>query len=215
MVSTRDTIRIVQRMTRELRGRVRGIVRRASLGTLTGSGQLQTLQAKTVADDVDDGVELFEQHGFTSGPPAGSEGLVLRVGGERGHSVGLAFHSRSTRPAGVLQGEVCVYHESGAHVTLRNDGTIEVEAGPGQVVKLGGTAAELAVARATDPVHAEPLMVTWMSQVVAAIGQMAALFNAAGAPMVSAPGSVTPVSPPTVAEPFARINAGGVGSEST
>lgn len=192
-----DTIRTVRAMTREIRGRVRGLIRRSTLGTLNVAGQLQTMQAKTTADDVDDDVELFEPYGFTSGPPAGSEGLVLRVGGERGHSVALAFGKRSTRPSGVLQGEVSVYHESGAHVTLRTDGSIEVYPANGQAVKLGGEGG-LPVARQTDPVGPSVDMAAWMAAVNTAL--------------VAVPSTALTVPPPAS---LGSVTTGGMGSEST
>lgn len=203
---SREVIRIVNRMTAGLRGRVRGMIRRAAIGTLNVTGKLQTLQVKSTADDVDDAVELFEQYGFTSGPPAGSEGLVLRVGGERAHSVAIAFGNRSTRPAGIEQGEVAVYHQGGAHVTMRNDGSIEVFPAPGQKVKLGGEGGP-AVARATDPIALDSAMMAWLT----AVDQL--LFNdeAPGGPVVTI-AHVPPVAPPLG---LGTITAGGQGSTST
>lgn len=136
---SRETIRTVRTMTRQLRGLVRGVVRRATIGTLNVAGALQTLQAKLTADDVDDGVEYFEPFGFTSGPVAGSEGLVLRVGGERGHSVAILFGNRTLRPSGVLQGEACMYNALGDTVTVRSTGLIHVGANAVQPAVLGTT----------------------------------------------------------------------------
>jgi phage baseplate assembly protein V len=201
-------------MLRPAIGRIKGMVRRATLGTVTQGTGLPSMQVNSMADDADDDVEMFEQYGFASVPPNGSEGLVLRVGGTRANSVGIAFGNRGGRIQGLAQGEVAIYNENGAQVIIRNDGNIEVTPGEGGVVQLGGPTATLEVARRTDPVHREPGMSTWMTQVDTAINAMATLFNAAPAPMASAPGSVVPVVP-LAGEPFARINAGGEGSTST
>lgn len=197
-----DVARIVKRLTRGLRGRVFGMIRRSTLGTLTPTTLLQTIQAKTTKDDVDDGVELFEPYGFTSGPPPNSEGLILRVGAERASSVGILFGSRSTRLQGVLQGEVALYTQGGASIVLRNSGNIEVTPGEGGVVQLGGPAATLAVARQTDPVGPSEAMATWAAAVEAGI---------------SGAGGTPPPTPfaPTVVGDFASITTGGEGSTST
>jgi phage baseplate assembly protein V len=211
------TLRAIREMLRPYIGRIKGMVRRATLGTVDTNTRLPSMQVNSMADDADDDVEMFEQYGFASVPPNGAEGLVLRVGGTRANSVGICFGNRGGRIQGLAQGEVAIYNESnGAQVIIRNDGNIEVTPGEGGVVQLGGPTATLEVARRTDPVHREQEMQDWMTAVEAGITTMAGLFNAAAGPMLSAPGTITPAQIPTViTEPFARINAGGEGSTST
>lgn len=201
-MTTRDTIRVVGRLTRQLRGMMRGLVRRATLGTLTTGGPSQVVQSSTLVDDVDDDVELLEQYGFTSAPPGGSEGLVLRVGGERAQQVAVLFGKRSARFTDLEQGEVAVYNEAGAALVLRNDGSIEALPAPGQTVKLGAAVGGLAVARATDPILLDEVTLT-------AINAMAAAFVAveAGLPVLAV--EVVP------ATGMGTITAGGQGSTST
>lgn len=218
-----ETIRTVQRLTRDLRGRVRGMIRRAALGTLSVSGQMPTLQAKSTADDADDGVELFEQYGFASAPPAGSEGLVFRVGGERAHSIAALFSNRSMRPAGLEQGEAGVYHHNGSLVVLRNDQTVEIQTpqgasititptgainvtpAAGQTVNLAGEApAALPVARQTDPVAPSEAMASWGGVIETAVNALApGTFNG------------TNSFAGTVSADFGAILQGGQGSVST
>lgn len=218
MSDARKALRIARALIAPLRGLVRGMISRAEIGTLDVSGKGQKLQAKGKQDDVDDDLELFEPYGFTSAPPAGSECLVLRPGGERAKSVALAAGDRSTRPqgdAGLAQGEVAVYHQNGILVALRNDQTVEIQTpqgasvvidpagkvavtpAPGQVVELAGPGG-LAVARETDPVAVAAGMATWMGQVATAINGLA-------------PGSVSPPAPAD----FGTIAAGGIGATST
>lgn len=212
MVSYADVVRIAKELDRPQRGAIKGLVRRATLGTLKTSSLLQSIQAGTLKDDEDDDIELFEPYGFTSAPVAGSEGLVLRVGGQRTGSVAIMFGNRTFRLQ-VEEGEVAMYDDQGASIVLKRSGDIECTPGPGGVVQLGGASAVLAVARETDPVHADTTMSTWITSVTAAITAMAALFNAPAAPMVSAPGSIAtiPISP----SDFGRITSGGAGSTST
>lgn len=200
----------------KIMNRVRGLVRRGVIGTSDSSGAGQTVQAKLLAGDVADAVEHFEPYGFTSHPPAGSEGLVFAVGGERAHAVGINFGDRGSRLAGLEQGEAAMYHPSGSSIIMRNDGSIEIVAAPGETVNIGGVPPDaLPVARETDPVAPNADMVTWMGQVNAAITAMAAPFNVSPpAPMSSlGAGAVTPPSLPP--NPFADIFAGGSGSTST
>ena len=211
---TRFVVRTVHKMLKPYVGRMRGMIRRAVMGGVSTSTRLPSMQVTTTADDADDDVEMFEQYGFASVPPNGSEGVVLRVGGVRANSIGICFGDRGGRIEGLAQGEVAIYNASnGAQVVIRNDGNIEVTPGDGGVVQLGGPTATLAVARETDPVQPTAAMTTWMAQVDTAIGVMAGAFNAPAAPMASlGPGAVVPsVSPGD----FGLIESGGEGSTST
>ena len=62
--------------------------------------------------------ELFQQFGFTSGVPAGSELIVLPLGGKTAHSVIVATENGAYRVQ-VGGGEVCVYNQWGAKITLK------------------------------------------------------------------------------------------------
>lgn len=210
-VTQADVVRIVKELMRPTNGRVKGMVRRATLGTLKTNTLLQSIQAGTLKDDEDDDVELFEPYGFTSGPVAGSEGLILRVGGQRAGSVGIMFGNRTFRLQ-VEEGEVAIYDDQGASIILKRSGDIECTPGPGGVVQLGGAAAVLAVARETDPTAADTSMTAWIAAVTAAVTTMAGLFNVAG-PMVGAPGTVTTI--PVAPSDFGIIASGGSGSTST
>lgn len=216
MVTLAQVLKVVQRVVQPIASRTRGLIRRGTIGTLGNGAQGQTIQAETLADDVDDEVELIEPYGFTAVPPNGAECIVLRVGGNRAGSVAILAGDRAVRIQGLAQGEVAMYHPNGASIVIRDNGDIEVTPGDGAVVRLGGADAELEVARRTDPVHREQAMIDWMTAVEAGMITMAGLFNAAAGPMLSAPGTITPEQIPTpISEPFATINAGGEGSVST
>jgi phage baseplate assembly protein V len=124
MTTARKMVRIARALVAPVRGMLRGMISRAAIGSLDVSGKGQTLQAKSKADDQDDGVELFETYGFTSAPPQGSECLVLRPGGERAKSVAIACGDRSKRPVGIAQDEVAMYHHNGIALVLRNDTSV-------------------------------------------------------------------------------------------
>lgn len=229
---SREVIRQVYKLTRALQGRVRGLIRRASIGTLDATGKGQTLQAKTTANDVDDAVELFEAYGFTSAPPGSSECLVLRVGGERAHSVAILAGDRAKRPAGgsaIAQGEVAVYHQNGSILALRNDQTVEVTTpqgasitiqpggaidvtpAPGQTVNLAGPAG-LPVARATDPVAVtSPAMLTLKQ----AFDSWVPVAQDGGVALKTALASFLSIDDAVVVQGAGTITAGGAGSTSS
>lgn len=165
-------LRDVQRLVRGAAGRLRGMVRRATLGSLDTSGAGQTLRAGTTHGDEDEGVELFEPYGFTSAPPPGSEGIVLRVGAERAGAVGLCFGARTVRLAGVGPSEVAMYDDAGASVVLRQSGAIEVTPSTGGTVLLGGPLA-------VEPVALGTALVAALSTFATSIGARTTTLNTA------------------------------------
>ena len=232
MVDTRDMLRVLGKMQRKLSAQLRSIARRGALTNSDSSGAGQVLQMETLADDVDE-TEHMEPYGFTSHPPAGSEGVVLHLGGDRGHPVALNVGSRGTRVTELESGEVAVYHQNGTTLRLSNDesvsletpqgatvtitpaGQIAVTPAGGEVVQLGAGPG-LAVARQTDPVAPNAAMTTFMADVVAFLAAIAPSFNAGppGTPVVSlGPGAVTPPIPPV--PDMGTISSGGTGSTST
>jgi phage gp45-like len=202
MTGNRTILKALGKLERKLRAAVRGVVRRAVIRDVTADTAGQTVQASGLADDVRDGVELFEPYGFTSSPPNGAEALLFSVGGDTAHQVAICAGNRTLRLA-VGVGEVAVYNEAGASIVLRDDGSIEVYPAAGEVVRLGGPGGN-AVARIEDGVSPSDAMIAWASVVEAGVN-------------VAAPGSFTPANNfgALVQADFAQIAEGGEGSEST
>lgn len=132
-----------ERLKQRIMGSVRSIVRR---GTITVSGD--EIQTQTFEDTART-AEYLQPYGLHARPPAGSRGLILAVGADT--AVPVAIMCAPSGEPDVEVGEVALWHTSGSRVVLRNDGSIELTPADGQVVKLGGEAATLAVARETDP----------------------------------------------------------------
>lgn len=91
------------------------------------TGRLQRFQVRALAGEPLDGVESLEQYGFTSVPLSGAGGVALFFGGDRSHGVALPPNDKRYRPTDLKQGEVCVYTDEGARVTLRRGRLVEVE----------------------------------------------------------------------------------------
>lgn len=87
---------------------------------------------------------------------------------------------------GADDGSACVVFKGAGKPSPSEQGTVVVQAdGPSASLLLGGTLATLGVARRTDTVDRNALLITWMSQVTTAINTLA-------------PGSVTPFVTPGI-----------------
>ena len=139
-------IRAVEKMLTPLRTRLANLVSRAVLARVDDSAKLQTVQVNVLAEETRDGVERFQNYGFTSVPLEGAEAVVVFVGGRRDHGLALAVDDRRHRLSGLQPGEVAVYSETGAAVVLKADGSVEVTPGAGAVVKLAGDTDAVALA---------------------------------------------------------------------
>ncbi len=110
-----------------LRRRVATLISRAVLGAVNAAPGCQTLEVTILADEPQADVEHIEPYGFTSNPPAGAEGIILNVAGQRGACVGLNFGNRAFRVRGLKGGEVCIFTDEGDKITLKRDRHIEIE----------------------------------------------------------------------------------------
>ncbi|MDF7676354.1 phage baseplate assembly protein V [Neisseriaceae bacterium ESL0693] len=105
-------------------------VRRAFRGQLTvinSSEPVQRAQVAGLADETLQNIEHLQQFGFTSNPPAGSEAIVLPLGGTTSHSVIVATEHASYRIKALKSGEVAIYSQSGASITLKDNKIIEID----------------------------------------------------------------------------------------
>lgn len=110
----------------ELGRRLRLMVDRALVRIVTDSLGRQNLQVQSLADETNDDVERFQNYGFTSVPPAGSEAIVVAVGGRRGGLVAIAVEDKGSRPRGGEEGDVILYHQEGHVIVLKKNGLAEI-----------------------------------------------------------------------------------------
>ncbi|AWT21332.1 phage baseplate assembly protein V [Klebsiella grimontii] len=106
--------------------RLRLMVDRALVRIVTDSLGRQNLQVQSLADETNDDVERFQNYGFTSVPPAGSEAIVVAVGGRRGGLVAIAVEDKGSRPRGGEEGDVILYHQEGHVIVLKKNGLAEI-----------------------------------------------------------------------------------------
>ena len=102
----------------------RRITMLVGIGRTTGitddSGTTQTLQYKTPFDVRGDTLRMTE-FGFSSGLPAGSDVLILSLGGDRSSQVIVATNHGSTRYGNLNPGETVIYDAKGKAVLLGKD----------------------------------------------------------------------------------------------
>ncbi|MDU7531148.1 MAG: phage baseplate assembly protein V [Klebsiella sp.] len=116
----------ISRSFAELGRRLRLMVDRALVRIVTDSLGRQNLQVQSLADETNDDVERFQNYGFTSVPPAGSEAIVVAVGGRRGGLVAIAVEDKGCRPRGGEEGDVFLYHREGHVIVLKKNGLAEI-----------------------------------------------------------------------------------------
>lgn len=116
----RDVMRYVERRLAGLR-----LGYRARLSALGKGAAVQLGQAEALAGETMQAAELFQHFGFTSGPPPGTQIIVLPLGGSTAHSVIIATENGAYR-VDVQSGEACVYNMWGDKVHLKQE-RIEVE----------------------------------------------------------------------------------------
>jgi len=111
--------------------RVRNLMRdgvsRAVLTVVDDAGNMQRVQVSLLEDEVIDGVERFQDYGFTSVPDVGAEATVVFVGADRSHPIVVVADDRRVRKKGLKPGEVAVYHKNGDFIHLKNGNEIEVK----------------------------------------------------------------------------------------
>lgn len=118
--------RIMAPMQRKLSQMVgRAVLRAINDGTST-----QTVQLELLKDELYDGVERFQEYGFTSVPHAGAEAVMVSIGGTRGHGIVIAVDDKRYRIKSLENGEVAIYtdedQDGGHRIHLKRNKEIEL-----------------------------------------------------------------------------------------
>ena len=83
---------------------------------------LQLVDIDGQGDEKFQDVERVQPYGLTSVPEAGSETVVIHIGGLREHPVAIVIDSSEHRITGLKPGEVCLYSKHGQTILLNEDG---------------------------------------------------------------------------------------------
>lgn len=131
-------------MDSETAGKVRGMIRRATLKNIKDDGQTQTASVEVAEGKWRDDVEILQPYGFASHVPEdGALAIVLAVGADEGDIVVLPVANPSKRLGKLSEGDVGTYNRHGDKFVINDDGTIEAQAGQALRLKVGGVTFEV------------------------------------------------------------------------
>jgi len=145
---------LVTRMVRPLRNRVYMMVSRAVVEMANDESRMQLLKMSVLAGEERDGVERFQNYGFTSVPKEGAEAVVVCPQGNREHMIAIVVDDRRFRFKAMAEGEVAMYSDEGDFIHIKRGGNIEVKAAASvkidsPIIELGKTAAEALIKGST------------------------------------------------------------------
>jgi phage baseplate assembly protein V len=99
---------------------------RAVQRTIDTAPNVQRVGAEGIASESLQGMELFQQFGFTSGVPDGTQLIVLPLGGRTSAAVVIATENGTYRFK-VDKGEAAIYNQWGDVIHLKSDRTIHMK----------------------------------------------------------------------------------------
>ncbi len=100
---------------------------RAVIKRVNTSGDKVKMQVAGLADETGQDYEMFQTFGITSNPPTDTEAIVIPLGGKSSHSIIIATENGSYRVKSLAPGEVAIYNQDGAKITLKKGKIIEVD----------------------------------------------------------------------------------------
>lgn len=130
---------IIDRKLDKLKSSLVNLIRRGELALVSASffGQLSAGDGEQYDD-----IELWQQYGFASRPPADSEALVANLGGIGDNAIAFSSQNRDHRPTDLDADEVVTYGPlvaaGQAQVRHGTDGTLDLVCATGKTVNVGG-----------------------------------------------------------------------------
>ena len=109
----------IRRHLAAIRQPLRGTV--GTLNTAPGVGLMQVLGA---SGEILQGVEFFQQFGFSSSPVRGTQVIVLPLGGKTSQSVVIACENGGLRVKNLAPGESVMYGPDGDQVYMSSSGIV-------------------------------------------------------------------------------------------
>lgn len=120
---------------------IRNMLARAVVKLIGDSGGRQTAQLEVTKGELIDDVPRIQQYGLTGNPPsAGTDAIVIFLGGDREQGMIIAMENQAYRIAGLQTGEVALYDDLGNVVKLGRE-QLEVTA----TIKLVATAPDVEI----------------------------------------------------------------------
>lgn len=134
----KELIREINKITKPLKQRIFNVVARAVLALVDDDPKMQAVQVDILEGETKDGIERFQNYGFSSVPKKGAECIILALGGNRDHVVVIVADDRRYRPTGLDEGDSCQYTSKGIAIHCKDDGAIEIYPREGEKVTIHG-----------------------------------------------------------------------------
>lgn len=117
-----DTIlKLFNKAIAPLKRKVLLMIGRGVLLAIKDSDKIQIAQGSILAGETKDEIEVFNNFGFTSHPPANTECIIVSIGGNREHSVVIASENRELRLKDLPEGASAQYNKNGKYLKLIDD----------------------------------------------------------------------------------------------
>lgn len=100
---------------------------RGVINLVKSEPQIQLIQVSGLADETLPDVELMQHFGVTSVPPAGTQAVIIPLGGKTTHGIVIATENGTFRVKGLKSGETAIYDASGSTIILKQGRLIEVD----------------------------------------------------------------------------------------
>ena len=121
--------RLVQKMINPLERRIYNMVARGVITVVNRATKVMSVQASLMDDEITEKAEFFQQYGYTSAPPAGTECIAIFWGGNRDHPIIIATENRGMRKTDLEEGDSAIYTGQGNYIRLQyEDGKIYIDA---------------------------------------------------------------------------------------
>jgi phage baseplate assembly protein V len=104
--------------------RLRMVIGRGRITFGDDSGNVQRLQVRLNADQINDDMPRLAEFGFTSMPPNGSDVVVVFIAGDRSTGAVVATGHQTSRLKNLKSGEVAIYDDQGQSVYLTRGGIV-------------------------------------------------------------------------------------------
>ena len=100
---------------------------RGKVARVKAAGGVQKIQVEGLDGETVQDLEHAENFGFTSNPPAGSDCVVVPLGGKTSHGIIVTTTNGAYRITGLSDGETAVYNADGAKMMLKKGCVIEID----------------------------------------------------------------------------------------
>jgi phage gp45-like len=117
----RTFYKLIDKATAGIRRRIILMCSRILVTAIDDSQGIQIVNIDALANESITDVERFQEFGFTSHPPVGSEGIAVFIAGDRTNGFVIRTENRTYRVKNLSEGEMAIYSMGGKKVHCGND----------------------------------------------------------------------------------------------